>query len=198
MFVPFLSVTKQNEANRMFPILGRILSHSAALLHNLTVRLCRSTLLTICHSPTEADEECVLRDFFNFVTGSERIILEKALRDYKSLNDSDLEEIQFIFGRFGMGVVIRKENVSSMVGNLARQELCVKPLFFCTVIKSGFPKGHQRAFWDNSLEKSCSFLSFRPRNKMRPIVSFLFWKGFLLHSAALLHNLSHLPLQEYC
>lgn len=36
-----------------------------------------------------------------------------------------------------------------MVVNLARQELCTKPLFLCTLIKSGIPQNHREAFWEN-------------------------------------------------
>lgn len=149
VFVPFLPISRQHEANKIYPLLGRILSHSAALLNNVPVCLCRSTLLTITHSPTKAEDECVLQDFLNFVTGSERRILVKALKNYQSLNDSDREEVRFIFGRFGMGAILREENIISMMVNLARQELCTKPLFLCTLIKSGIPKNHQQAFWDN-------------------------------------------------
>lgn len=149
VFVPFLPIARQNEASRIYPLLGRILSHTAALLNNIPVRLCRSTLLTISHSPTKADDKCVLHDFMHFITWSERQILERALRDYQALDDSEHEEVRLIFGSFGMGAIIREENITSMVVNLARQELCTKPLFLCTLIKSGIPQNHREAFWEN-------------------------------------------------
>ena len=57
VFVPFLPVARPHEANRIYPLLGRILSHSTALLQTIPVRFCRSTLLTLFHSQLEANEE---------------------------------------------------------------------------------------------------------------------------------------------
>ena len=85
VFVPFLSVVRLHEANRIYPLLGRILSHSTALLQTIPVHFCRSTLLTLLHSPLEANEECLVNDFMNFITQSERQFLERAVRDYQSL-----------------------------------------------------------------------------------------------------------------
>ena len=128
MSVPFLPVARLHEANRIYPLLGRILFHSTALLQTIPVRFCRSTLLTLLHSPLEANEECLVNDFMNFITKSERQLLERAVKDYQSLTNSDKEEVKYIFGLFGMGVsVIREDNISRMVVYLARQELCIKP-----------------------------------------------------------------------
>lgn len=63
VFVPFLPVVRLHEANRIYPLLGRILSHSTALLQTIPVHFCRSTLLTLLHSPLEANEECLSRGF---------------------------------------------------------------------------------------------------------------------------------------
>ena len=149
VFIPFLPVARLHEANRIYPILGRILSHSTALLQTIPVRFCRSTLLTLLHSPLEANEECLVNDFMNFITQSERQFLERAMRDYQSLTNSDKEEVKYIFWRFGMGVsVIREDNISRMVVNLARQELCIKPSCLCMPMNSGIPKKHMRALWE--------------------------------------------------
>ena len=148
VFVPFLSIARQNEANRIYPLLGRILSHSTALLQTIPVRFCKSTLLTVIHSPSAVNEECLLSDFMKFITESERDILGRAVRDFQSLQDSDREEVQYVFGRFGMGAVIRQDNINTLLANLARHELCMKPLFLCTLIKSGIPQNHFQAFWE--------------------------------------------------
>ena len=66
VFVPFLPVVRLHEANRIYPLLGRILSHSTALLQTIPVHFCRSTLLTLLHSPLEANEECLVNNFMNF------------------------------------------------------------------------------------------------------------------------------------
>ena len=78
-------VVRLHEANRIYPLLDRILSHSTALLQTIPVHFCRSTLLTLLHSPLEANEECLVNDFMNFITQSERQFLERAVRDYQSL-----------------------------------------------------------------------------------------------------------------
>ncbi|XP_068690974.1 probable E3 ubiquitin-protein ligase HERC4 [Montipora foliosa] len=148
VFVPFMSIAKQNEANRIYPLLGRILSHSTALLQTIPVSVCKSILLTVIHSPSAVNEKCLLSDFMKFITESERKILGRAVRDFQPLQDSDREEVQYIFGRFGMGAVIRQDNINTLSANLARQELCMKPLFLCTLIKSGIPKNHFQAFWE--------------------------------------------------
>ena len=148
VFIPFLPVARLHEANRIYPILGRILSHSTALLQTIPVRFCRSTLLTLLHSSLEANEECLVNDFMNFITQSERQFLEMAVRNYQSLTNSDKEEVKYIFWRFGMGAVIREDNISRMVVNLARYELCMKPLSWCTLMTSGIPKKHMQAFWE--------------------------------------------------
>ena len=124
MSVPFLPVARLHEANRIYPLLSRILSHSTALLQTIPVRFCRSTLLTLLHSPLEANEECLVNDFMNFITKSERQLLERAVKDYQSLTNSDKEEVKYIFGLFS---VIREDNISRMVVYLARQELSIKP-----------------------------------------------------------------------
>ena len=62
----FLPVAKLHEANRTYPLLGRILSLSTALHQTIPVRFCRSTLLTLLHSPLEANEECLVNNFMNF------------------------------------------------------------------------------------------------------------------------------------
>lgn len=85
VFVPFLPVVRLHEANRIYPLLCRILSHSTALLQTIPVHFCRSTLLTLLHSPLEANEECLVNDFMNFITQSERQFLERAVRHYQSL-----------------------------------------------------------------------------------------------------------------
>ncbi|CAH3103228.1 unnamed protein product [Porites lobata] len=109
VFVPFLSVVRLHEANRIYPLLGRILSHSTALLQTIPVHFCRSTLLTLLHSPLEANEECLVNDFMNFITQSERQFLERAVRDYQSLTNGRKREVKYIFWRFGMGTVIGED-----------------------------------------------------------------------------------------
>lgn len=146
VFVPFLPVGRLHEANRIYPLLGRILYHSTAPLQTISVRFCRSTLLTLLHSPLEANEECLVNDFMNFITQGERQFLERAVRDYQSLTNSDKEEVKYIFWRFGMGAVMWENKISHMVVNLARQELCIKPSCLCTLMKSGIPKKHMQAF----------------------------------------------------
>ena len=166
VFVPFLPVAKLHEANRIYPFLGRILSLSTALHQTIPVRFCRSTLLTLLHSPLEANEECLVNDFMNFITQSERQFLERAVRDYQSLTNSDKEKVKYIFRRFGMGAVIREDNTSRIVVNLARQELCIKPSCLCTLMKSGIPKKHMQAFWEtlSSTEINDLYKALLPTN----------------------------------
>lgn len=47
-----------------------------------------------------------------------------------------------------MGAVIREDNISRMVVNLAQQELCIKLSCLCTLMKSGIAKKHMQAFWE--------------------------------------------------
>ena len=75
-----------------------------------------------------------------FITESEREILGRAVKDFQSLQDSDREDVQYIFGHFGMGAVIWQDNINTLLGNLVREELCMKPLFLCMLIKSGIPQ----------------------------------------------------------
>ena len=88
------------------------------------------------------------------------------MRDYQSLTNSDKEKVKYIFGRFGMGAVIREDNTSRIVVNLARQELCIKPSCLCTLMKSGILKKHMQAFWEtlSSTEINDLYKALLPTN----------------------------------
>ncbi|CAH3189347.1 unnamed protein product [Porites lobata] len=65
-----------------------------------------------------------------------------------------------------MGAVIREDNTSRIVANLARQELCLKPSCLCTLMKSGIPKKHMQAFWEtlSSTEINDLYKALLPTN----------------------------------
>ncbi|XP_033761985.1 E3 ubiquitin-protein ligase TOM1-like isoform X2 [Pecten maximus] len=146
--VPFMPVSRFAEAQTVYPILGRILSHGVALTGTFPIRLSRCMLFTMINSNVTEDEESILKDVLLFLTPNERMLTRRGLTDFDNLTEREVNTLMDMFTRYSLGVQPRKETFRQNVVNLGGKELCAKGMMFTTWMKSGIPREHLEIFWN--------------------------------------------------
>ncbi|OWF39690.1 uncharacterized protein LOC110464724 [Mizuhopecten yessoensis] len=146
--VPYLGASKFAEAQRVYPILGRILSHSVALTGTFPVRLSRCMLYTMIHSAVVEDEESILKDVLLFLTPNERMLTRKGLADFDNLTQGNVSSLLDMFTRYSLTGQPKKENFRQNILNLGKTQLCGTCMMFTTWMKSGIPPSHLELFWN--------------------------------------------------
>ena len=72
--------------------LGRILSHTAALMRTIPCRLSLSSYICVIF----VDEECILKDFLNYLTINAKVLLQTALSHFET-SGSQYDKLQAFF-----------------------------------------------------------------------------------------------------
>lgn len=144
--VPFLPPHRLEE-EATFVSLGRVYTHSTAVLGYVPVQLCRSTVMVLIYNDTNVSEDTLLEDLFLYLDDTDKELILAGLTDFSSLPEGILDDLQELFIRFEMGCVLREETFRSQVVNMARNELCIKPRSLCEWMHRGIPDSHIQYFW---------------------------------------------------
>lgn len=144
--VPHLSLVNMGNENQ-FINLGRILTHSTAILGFLPVQLSKCSLMVMIYNTTEVDESALLDDFLLYLDGKDSKLLKDALENFTELTNEQISEIQDLFIRFDMGCVLKQESFKDSLLKVARNELCIKPRYLWEKIRQGIPEDHFDRFW---------------------------------------------------
>ncbi|KAK3601262.1 hypothetical protein CHS0354_040441 [Potamilus streckersoni] len=144
--VPYLPAHKMVEEEK-FHVLGRILSHSVALLKTIPIPICTSTIIVMIYDTVKVPEETLLNDFLLFIASEDKDLISKALINYSSLSPEELGNLQSIFARYDYAGVIKESNFANHLIQLANNEICRKPKPLCELMRAGIPAAHMNVFW---------------------------------------------------
>ncbi|KAL5020386.1 hypothetical protein ScPMuIL_003278 [Solemya velum] len=144
--VPFLPPHRLEEEPN-YVLLGRVYTHSTAVLGYVPVQLCRSTVMVLVYNDTNVSEDVLLEDLLLYLDEIDKELIVAGLGDFSSLSERMLEDLQDLFIRFEMGCVLKEDTFRSQVVNMARNELCIKPRSLCEWMRRGIPDGHIQYFW---------------------------------------------------
>ena len=144
--VPDLPLHRLRKESWKFECLGRILSHTVALTGKIPSSLARSTLIKLI-TDSEIDDKCLLEDFLLFVTTREKALLTKAMTDFNSLTDDELDRLQNFYTAHGFYSIPKAPDIKEQVLAIAYQDLVEKPGSLVSKMRQGIPENHRAAFW---------------------------------------------------
>lgn len=81
--------------------------------------------LKTCYGKNVEDEELV-KDFYNFICESYRILLREAVKDF---DNADSEELLELFNLYESKWIPSKQNINTLIRDIAHKELIQKPSF---------------------------------------------------------------------
>ena len=176
--VPYLSLVNMERENQ-YLILGRILTHSTAILGFLPIQISKSSMMVIIYNSTEIEENALIDDFLHYLDAKDRRLIKAAVDGFSLLSDDQVRDIQEMFFRYDMGCVLKADSFRSNLLKIARNELCVKPRALCEKIRQGIPENHFNRFWCHLTVDHIDLLHARLRpsaekilNCIKPSVSF--------------------------
>ncbi|KAK3601246.1 hypothetical protein CHS0354_040425 [Potamilus streckersoni] len=148
VFVPHLRPERLSE-KKDFVTLGRIFSLSTATLRSIPIQICRSTLMVIIYDTCDINPDTLLEDFLLFLDNEDRELLKSSLNcvSFDNMGEEEKEKLQEFLMKFGMGIVLKPATLKQYMINLAQNELCIKPKFFCENMRKGIPQRHLEDFW---------------------------------------------------
>ncbi|KAK2156850.1 hypothetical protein NP493_1932g00003, partial [Ridgeia piscesae] len=129
-----------------FECLGRILSHTVALTGRFPSMLARTVLISLA-SDLSCDDECLLDDFFHFVTPQERDLLKRAMSDFSGLTDEEYDRLRNLYAAHGYYDTPKQSEIKEQVLNIAYQDLVATPGALISEMHLGIPASHKAAFW---------------------------------------------------
>lgn len=144
--VPELQAHRYAEEAK-FRILGRILSHSVAVMKTFPIPMCKSTIIAMIYDTTEVAAETLLEDFLYFLDDHERALVTSAINHYSSLTTGQVEELADVFERFNYGAMPTEDTFKHHVTQLARHVTCIRPRTLLELMRSGIPQPHFEHFW---------------------------------------------------
>ncbi|KAL3887050.1 hypothetical protein ACJMK2_027006 [Sinanodonta woodiana] len=145
-FVPHLRPERLSE-KKDFVTLGRILSLSTATLRSIPLQICRSTLMVVIYDTCDVNPDILLEDFLLFLDNEDRELVKSSLNSFDNMGEEEIDKLQEFLMKFGMGIVPRAATLRQHMIDLAQNELCIKPKFFCENMRKGIPRKHMRNFW---------------------------------------------------
>lgn len=144
--VPYLPPHRFIEDSK-YRVLGRILSHSIAVMKAFPIPICKSTIIAMIYETTDMSADTLLEDFLYFLDDHDRSLVTSAINDYGSLTTEQTDELRTIFERFDYAVVVSAENFKHHVTQLARHVTCIRPRPLLDLMRSGIPQNHLHYFW---------------------------------------------------
>ena len=144
--VPSLPVERARIDLWKFECLGRILSHTVALTGRFPSMLARTVLIRFA-SDLSCDDECLLDDFFHFVTPRERDLLKRAMSDFSGLTDKEYDRLRNLYAAHGYHDIPEQSEIKEQVLNIAYQDLVATPGALISEMHHGIPACHKAAFW---------------------------------------------------
>lgn len=174
VYVPYLSlVNMRTDSENYFVNLGRILTHSTAVLGFLPVEISKCSLMVMIYNTTDVDDDALIDDFLLYVDVQESKLIKAALENFSELSDEQISEIQELFLRFDMGCLLKQESFRDHLLKVARNELCIKPRYLCEKMRQGIPDDHFDRFWSRLTIDHIDLLHDRlkptPENVLRVI-----------------------------
>jgi len=133
----------------LFPVLGKVISHSYLVSGMLPVRIALPTLMCILKGPlTVVSDRDLTEAFLDYVTVDERHIIKTAL-DCKEKFSPDLQDdLLTTLGGFGCREMPTPKNLQDIVRQVAKYLFVTKPAAGIAMINSGIPTAHLE-FWSN-------------------------------------------------
>ncbi|XP_071175740.1 uncharacterized protein [Mytilus edulis] len=144
--VPYLPLVNMENENK-FLLLGRILTHSTAILGFLPIQISTSVLMVMVYNTTEIEEHALVEDFLLYLDTKDRKLVKEAIDDFSTLSENQVRDLQELFIRYEMGSMLRPDSFRSQLLKIARNELCVKPRALCEKMRQGIPEDHFDRFW---------------------------------------------------
>jgi hypothetical protein len=169
IFVPHLSLVNMEDENTFIKI-GRILSHSTAILRFMPIQLSKSTMIVLIYNSTEVEDNTLIEDFLNYVEHDERMLLKQAINNFATLSETQTETLQNLFFRFDMSCLVKATTFRSQLVKIARNELCLKPRPLCEKIRQGIPDDHFEAFWSHLTVDHITRLHFRLKPTVKKVL----------------------------
>ncbi|XP_060595088.1 uncharacterized protein LOC132749376 [Ruditapes philippinarum] len=155
--VPYLPPQRFTDDSK-YQVLGRILSHSIAVMKEFPIHMCKSTIIAMIYETTDVSAENLFEDFLYFLDSHDRNLVTTAINNYSSLTSDQADELMTIFERYEYAIKITAENFRYHVTQLARHVLCIRPKPLLEKMRSGIPKSHMERFWSNVHLKTVSVL----------------------------------------
>ena len=75
---------------------------------------------------SEDSSKSIIEEFLMFIPDSERVVLQQALSDF---DNTEMEDLQDVLSNHECKVLINKQNIKSIVSQIARKELIQEPSF---------------------------------------------------------------------
>ncbi|XP_060577479.1 uncharacterized protein LOC132734702 [Ruditapes philippinarum] len=155
--VPYLPPQRFTDDSK-YRVLGRILSHSIAVMKEFPIHMCKSTIIAMIYETTDVSAEILLEDFLYFLDSHDRNLVTTAINDYSSLTSDQADELMTIFERYEYAIRITAENFKHHVTQLARHVTCIRPKPLLDKMRSGIPQSHLEHFWSNFHLKTLGIL----------------------------------------
>ncbi|XP_052060186.1 uncharacterized protein LOC127700661 isoform X1 [Mytilus californianus] len=176
--VPYLPLVNMENENK-FLLLGRILTHSTAILGFLPIQISTSVLMVMVYNTTEIEEHALVEDFLLYLDTKDRKLVKEAIDDFSKLSENQVRDLQELFFRYEMGCMLRPDSFRSHLLKIARNELCVKPRALCEKMRQGIPEDHFDRFWCHLTVDHIDLLHARLKpsaekilNCLKPVVPF--------------------------
>lgn len=144
--VPRIPLHKQRALKGDYPVLGTILSHTACLAKVIPPRLSRTFLVLIVFGDAVSDD-CILSDFLDFVTVSERALLKRALKDFSALSTCDKSKLMDIYSMYEMYETPSAESIQQQLLSIAEATLVDKCRPLIDEMRKGIPSIQMDMFW---------------------------------------------------
>ena len=138
----------------IFPILGRILSHSYLVTGYLPVRIVLPTLINMIMGPTKVTQKILLDAFLDHISSVERVTFTNALKCNVTRNKfpQDIQSTLLdVLSRFGCRQLPTPDNLLSIIERVAEYEFLVKPAAAISLVNSGIPNSHKQFWMNNSI-----------------------------------------------
>jgi hypothetical protein len=75
------------ERENQYLILGRILTHSTAILGFLPIQISKSSMMVIIYNSTEIEENALIDDFLHYLDAKDRRLIKAAVDGFSLLSD---------------------------------------------------------------------------------------------------------------
>jgi hypothetical protein len=125
--VPHLPLYKVAKCKGNYVKIGRILSHTASLMHTIPHRLSTVMLVCLIYGNDSIDDDLLLSDFLLFVTPLERELVHSAINSFSTLNVRQLKMLTDLYGTFGFMDNPCEKDIMPQILTIARNELVDKP-----------------------------------------------------------------------
>lgn len=141
---------------KIYPILGRILSHGYLVAGHLPVRIALPTLINMLLGPKNVSSQILLEAFLDYISDAERAVFKEALLNKGDRFPCSIQQtLLSILSRFGCRQLPTPMNLMSCIQHIAEYEFITRPAAAIFSVYSGIPISHQE-FW---IKQSVSSMS---------------------------------------